>query len=488
MNSGIDARAHTGQQRFEANLGTRRLNSLTAPNASQNGHCAMTDEQRDYSPLHATLEGRSERNGQLRFEQGRTGDHLPIYHFLLANFQGPSPAEFQAQLDHPTYQAGDRLLIKRRERILAHAMVSHRRQHFGHQLLPSCELMHLATLPEYRGQGNTVALLRAAEEEMQAYGAAAATLRTEIPSFFERQGWAICGRHSYSTASPRDILAQIEAAKPPKSRLEFAPDEPITIRLWRHVEQDALMRIYERNALGSHGPLHRTHEYWRWLISRQAYDRIYVAIRGTDKLALGEDESRIIGYAVMKSGRIIELLTLPEERRAAVHLLARACGDAIERDDLVIRLDAAPYDPLHRVLRRAGGTFHLHEADAGEVFMARMFDPLTYLRQLAGELHQRSKLAGLARPAELGLVVGGETLRVVIAARSVRIEVGKVGRSLLACEPRDFTQLLLGHIDVPAAVACGRLEASTAVALQMAAALFPRLPWWRPPWDDLPAS
>ena len=491
MSSVTDARARTAHQQFQC-LSSRPEGGQHAEptkngsaNPSHNGH--YTPANGDFEPLWSSLATPAQGNG-FQFGRARTGDHLAIHDLLLAIFQGPSRAEFQALLDHPTYQPGDRLLLTRHERILAHVMVSHRRQFECGQLLPSCELQHLATLPEYRGKGHTKALLEAAEEEMVSCGAAIATLRTDIPSFFEKRGWVVCGRHSYSTASPRDILATIEAAKPPKSRIELSPEEPISIRQWRHVEQDALMGIYDLHAANGSGLLQRNHEYWRWLISRQACDRIYVAIRGSEKLALGEAESRILGYAVMKGGRILELLTLPGEHAAAVRLLARACSDAIERDHLAIRLDAAPHDPLHNVLCQAGGAFHLHEAEAGEVFMSRLFDPAGYLSRLAPVLHERAKAAGLARPGELGLCVGGENYRVVLAARSVRLEQGPAKSQQLVCERGEFMQLLLGHVDVTAAASRRRLQASSPEALRTAAVLFPRLPLWRPPWDDLPAE
>jgi hypothetical protein len=51
----------------------------------------------------------------------------------------------------------------------------------------------------------------------------------------------------------------------------------------------------------------------------------------------------------------------------------------------------------------------------------------------------------------------------------------------------DFTRLVLGQLDWQLAVADGRLECSTALAREAAQALFPRLPLWRPPWDEMPA-
>jgi hypothetical protein len=49
----------------------------------------------------------------------------------------------------------------------------------------------------------------------------------------------------------------------------------------------------------------------------------------------------------------------------------------------------------------------------------------------------------------------------------------------------DFTRLLLGHLDLEEAVAAGRVRASTRVAQEAAAVLFPRLPLWRAPLDEV---
>jgi hypothetical protein len=49
----------------------------------------------------------------------------------------------------------------------------------------------------------------------------------------------------------------------------------------------------------------------------------------------------------------------------------------------------------------------------------------------------------------------------------------------------DFTRLLLGHLNLTEAGADGRVTSSNRAALQTAAALFPQLPLWHPPLDDL---
>src|SRR5215207_11131755 len=49
-----------------------------------------------------------------RLVPARAGDHAAIHHLLLSQFRGPSPLEFQAQLDEPLYEPTDRLLVKHR--------------------------------------------------------------------------------------------------------------------------------------------------------------------------------------------------------------------------------------------------------------------------------------------------------------------------------------------------------------------------------------
>jgi hypothetical protein len=50
-------------------------------------------------------------------------------------------------------------------------------------------------------------------------------------------------------------------------------------------------------------------------------------------------------------------------------------------------------------------------------------------------------------------------------------------------DAHDLTRLLLGRLDVEAACEQSRLQASTRMAVDLAADLFPKLPWWRPALD-----
>ena len=419
------------------------------------------------------------------------GDHGLSHELLQSVFHGPSESEFHAQLEAPFYEPTHRLLVKQQGRPIAHLRLDPRTLQFGPICLATTLIADLATLPEYRGRGCATALLEAAERQIAASGAQLAILRTKIPDFYARRGWVIGGRHSYSTARPRDILSYLSATETPRaSRLLegiWRPrQQPLAIRLWRHVEQSALMRLYDAATAGTFGPLVRSDAYWRWLLSRRGYDRIYVAIEGPLKVELDDTQAPIVGYAAMKEGRIVELVADLNRADAASQLLARACGDAIERDYHTVQFEGPPGDPLHRVFELAGGCHHHQEAHNGYVFMVKLLDPLACLDSMRPQLSARAKDAELARPCDLGLMLDNDPYQLVVGRRSVKLEQGRRGRSYLSCSAAELTQLLLGHTDVRSAVTDTKLAASTRVATDVAAALFPRLPVWYPPWDDLP--
>ncbi len=91
----------------------------------------------------------------------------------------------------------------------------------------------------------------------------------------------------------------------------------------------------------------------------------------------------------------------------------------------------------------------------------------------------------MTRPCELGWVLAGEKYRLVVSRRSVKLGRHRIGRSYLACNGANVTRLLLGHLDIDEALAEGRLRASTQLAAETARVLFPRLPLWRPPLDEM---
>jgi predicted acetyltransferase len=416
-------------------------------------------------------------DGALRLLPAVAGDHPAVQQFLAAVFQYPSRDAFLASLDDPFYEPADRLLLKAGQQVVAHAQVTKRVMSFGELRLPAAGLIGLGTSPEVRGHGYGRGLLQAAEEQMVRDGAVLGFLRTRIPHFFRPAGWAVCGRHVHSRAGSRDVLAQLSA--------QSRPDvPPLKIRPWRQVELPALMRLYAGRFATSYGPLERTEAYWRWLISRKSFDQIFVAIEGPDRMDLDDTASPIVGYVITKDDQILELVTA-NHRQAAEQLLGRACGEAIERDFNAVCCHAPPDDPLHRLLQVAGGTLHHHEVWQGEAFMVRLFDPPGFLRLLCPQLHARAAAGRLPRRLELGLATGDSKYLLVLSRRSVKLVRGKMGRSYLRLNDADFTRLLLGHLDLSEAVEAGRVEPSTRIALETARVLFPRLPLWRPPLDDL---
>ncbi len=421
------------------------------------------------------------------------GDHPMIYQFLLSVFHKPTPVEFQAQLEEPSYEPADRLIIKNGSHIIAHLRLLNREMQFGRLVLPVGIITDLATAPEYRGHGCATALLSAARKILLRDGAAIGLLATDQPHFYMRRGWVVCGRHCYSDAAPREILSYLnqreaEAIGAQDSVLTPPTCKRYNIRLWRHVELAALMRLYQENMQSGHGNLVRSDSYWRWLVGRGGNQRVYVAIDGPDKIELDESLAPIVGYAATREGRIVEIMSSADHPEASVQLLARACGDAIEKDFVRVRLDAPPEHPLHQLLLQAGGEFGHHEADHGVVFMANILKPHRFLGSISRDLSQRAKDAGLPRPCQLGLLVNKDKYQLRVSRRNVELVPGSLGRSYLKCSLAELKQLFLGHLDAREVVASGRISTSTRVALETVDAIFPRLPFWRPPWDDLAAE
>ena len=411
------------------------------------------------------------------------GDHPSVHHFLTAVFQGPSGGEFRASLEDPFYQPHDRLLVKRGSEIVGHVQVTRRVMQFGPLRLPVAGLDWLGTLPAVRGQGHGLRLLTAAEQHMASAGALVGLIWTRIPHFFRRTGWALCGRRFYCRAGARDVISGLMDRGLLRRGLRR-----LNIRPWRRVEQAALTRIYHQSLGAAYGPFERTEAYWKWLVHRKGYDQICVALDGPDMLELEETHAPIVGYLVTRGERIVELLTAPGHRTAVAQLLARACRDAIEHGRHTVRLDAPPNSRVDKVFRAAGGKQAARKTDRGLALMAKLVSPKRLLRAMAEEFSGRADKAGLSRPLELGLLVEGRKYRLALSQRGVEAVVGNIGRSYLRLNVADFTRLVLGHLDWEDALSDGRVQPSTNLALRAGRVLFPELPLWFPPLDNLTAA
>ena len=386
-------------------------------------------------------------------------------------------------MEDPFYEPHDRLLLRRMGRIVAHVHVTHRVMHFGPIQIPVAGLGSLATLPQCRLQGLGTHLLTAAEKQMAQSGALIGFLKTKIPHFFRRTGWALCGQHDSSRAGAHALLSRLL-----DHGLRLNRHQRLHIRPWRRWEEAALIRIYHQNSTGSFGMLERTRAYWHWLLQRRAADQLYVALDGPNLWDLDETNTPIVGYAAIQGGAIVELMTAPGRRKAAIELLARVCGDAIEQDRHCISLHAPHGSPLLEIFDAAGGRRHDRATDQGEVTMARLLDPAGLLRRLSAEFCRRAHEAHLSHPIELGLLVDGRKYQIEVGARSATIVENQMGRSYLRLNVADFTRLVLGQLDTDQALKDDRLVPSTALAREVGRVLFPALPLWRPPLDDLAAE
>lgn len=416
---------------------------------------------------------------------GSAGDHPAIFKLLRSVFHQPTPSGFNAQLEDPFYEPTDRIIAKRHRDVVGHALITKREMYFGDLRIPFAGLRDLATLPEYRRQGLGAELLDQAERQMKADNAFLGVLSTSQPGFFQRRGWSVWPEPSYTLAGAREILSLIRAQIPEPRIFPGAPDPtaPCNIRLQRAVEMPALQRLYDDFANGLIGPTVRTEATWRWL-SGGSEDRIYVAIQGPDRLELDDEFADIVGYAVVRGGVLMELVT-GDDPFAGRRLLERVCGDAIEHDRELIRLEAPPHDPLHEFAREAGGRVDAAVGD-GQVSMVKVLQLDRLVELLEPRFSTRVREAGLGPKCDLGVVIDGKRYRLSVNRRKVRFTEDNIGRSYITCSRRAFEQLLLGYWRIEDALAQGVVNSSTRVATERAKVLFPKLSVWRPSFDDGP--
>lgn len=433
-------------------------------------------------------------------------DHVAVTRLLASVFHSPascrcSEVEFKSSIDDPFHELHDRLVIRCGPRQLGHVLTTRRTMQFGSLQLPAGGLHWLGVAVESRSQGHGFRLLAAAENAMADQGALVGLLRTRIPHFFRRTGWALCGRHSYSRAGIREVLAGMidlglrpgRQERPRSLLLRGARRRHTHIRCWRQMEIPALLRIYNRNTLDSFGPLERTEAYWRWLVDRRGYDRLYVALDGPNMFELDETRTPIVGYAVIRGERILELMVEPDRQSAAVDLLARVCDDAIEEGYNCLTYHGRPQDPLHDLFTSVGGTHHCEASDNGQVLMARLLQPGRLLQKLTPELHARMQVARQESPAEpiperLSLNVDGRRHAILFGRDIVAAQTGHAARQAAAnhasLNVADFTRLVLGQFDWAASPDKTSLHVSGPETERLLRVLFPSEELWRPPLDD----
>jgi GNAT superfamily N-acetyltransferase len=425
---------------------------------------------------------------QAQISEASAADHACIQQLLTCCGQRVSAQEFQAQLEDPFYRPQQRLLARLHGRAIAHARIVPREICFGQTRVPICELAELAILPENQGYGCEAQLIDEAERAARRSGALLACARTSATQLFQQAGWVVGPRHSYSTIGPRELLSCIRQA-PRRSLLpgDTPPAPDLTVRLWRRMEQDALTQLYQSQIANEYGAAHRSESYWQWLIARQAFDRIYVAIDGPQRLGLDEATNKIHGYAVLRESWIVECAAAHGRRDVFAHLLCRACDDALEHDWHPLRIEASPNHCLHALVASAGGRTYNHDADEGQAILVKLFDSDAYMRTVSAEFVSRAKSAGLRLPSELGVATDNGCRRLLVSRRGARLHGNTAGRASVSCSGNDWMRLLIGRVSAGELAEQDRLRASSRSALEMAKALFPRVPLWLSTWDSLPA-
>ena len=413
----------------------------------------------------------------------RAGDQSEILQLLAGLPAAPTKAEFHAAVDHPDHDAANRLVARLAGRIVGHVEVMPRTVLLDGVPLTAAAIDRVAVLPECRGAGHGQRLVRAAEDRMRQIGAWVGLSRTRIAPSFQELGWAALGGDRATPGRPTEILARL-LEKPQRS------GDPVTMRQWRHVELPAILRIYRQNAARFMGPLDRSEAYSRWLISRGAFDSILVALVGQDRYDLHETTARIVGYAIQSGNRVLELLADPEFPGLEREILARVCAEAVENDRQEIVYESAASDPLHAAV--AGVQTGDDVASAGDrTIVAKLFQPRETLEALVPLFAKRVAEAGIRETVELGLESPNFRGSIIVAdskgEAKATVQTGRVGRSYLRLPAAELARLVLGQGDPQEAVAAGRIEPSTQVAVRLAALLFPRTPLWCPVWDDVPA-
>jgi GNAT superfamily N-acetyltransferase len=421
---------------------------------------------------------------ECQISPARAGEQSEILHLLAGLPAAPTRAEFHAAVDHPEHDSGNRLVARLGGRIVGHAEIVPRTLVVGSATVPGAVVDRVAVLPECRGAGHGQRILQAAEDRMRQTGAVLALSRTRIAASFHELGWSVLGRDCATPGRPTEIMA----------RLLEGPGrtgEAVTMRQWRHVELPAILRIYGQNSRRFVGPLDRDENYCRWLVSRAAFDSILVALVGQDRYELHESSARIVGYCIQAGNRVLEVMADPEFAGLEREILARVCAEAIENDRQEIVYESSASDPLHAAVAGCDGRV----AQGDRMIVAKVFKPQVLFEAVAPAVAERVTAAGIRETVELGLDAPSFRGSVIVAegkgeakgSRQATVHPGRIGRSYLKLTDDELARLLLGQCDPVEAVAAGRMEPSTQMAVKLAAQLFARQPLWCPMWDDLPA-
>lgn len=429
--------------------------------------------------------GRLQPDARIVF--GTAGDNLAVLQLLVQTVQAPLAEDFFSRLDAPTYDPADRLLIVGKKKLVGHVQLSRQRGWFAHQRCPLVLLHDLVVLPEYRPAQFDAALLEAAESVAVRQGAVLGVIRTDRVAWFEQQGWSVFRGQGSTRAGTHAILAHLNKQRPKRR----SKQPSLEIRTWRHVELDALRRIYNETVTPTWGPIHRTESTWRWLVGRNAQDQILLAMaRDSGKRRNDATDANVVGYAVVRDACIVEMHSLSDCTTARAQLVAQACRDAIDHNHHCVSLHTSADDPMHELLVTAGGSWIDHPAATGGKWMFKLLAPDRWIQGMYPLLHQRAREAGLTRPMRFDLESDRACHRLTLTKRSARLE--PINRAKLntlqqpvCCRRSTLQNLLCCNLAVPEAVDQGLFQATRSETIDELAALFQPLLFWQSPFEQL---
>lgn len=414
------------------------------------------------------------------------GDQFAILRLMRHGRFPASENDLHSQQERPGYHPRQRLLCRRGKELVGHIHCIPRDGWFGGEATRMIQASQLVLAPEHPADSIAQPLLAGIDRVLQASQCPLVVYRANpgTAQVLLNYGWTTLSPASISVAPTERILATlqhpVEAPSPLTSRPKATP--PLSIRLMRQVEVEALIAIYDQFQRYHQIGTRRDQALWRWLLRRKAFECLYVAMTGGNKPALEDATRRIVGYAVVKDRRILELVTNPGAEHAKAPLFARICGDLYEADRREVEFNNPAGDSLHQLIRAA-------QIDSpprtSEQVLVRMHDPLKWLAEMGPRLHTRAKEAGLSFPLDLGLLIGEEKYALHFTTRQAVLTDGKLGRSYLGLDMGQLVRLMLGDLCLETALQREQITASTQIAQTIAESLFPYEPPWFPPLEDL---
>ncbi|MEX0792040.1 MAG: sterol carrier protein domain-containing protein [Pirellulaceae bacterium] len=439
-------------------------------------------------PIRSTAQAASP-NPSTTVTHAEEGDQFAILRLMRHGRFPGSENDLHSQQERPGYHPRQRLVCRRGKELVGHIHCIPRDGWIGGESTRLIQASQLVLAPEHPADTIAGPLLSGIDRVLQASQCPLVVYRANpgTAQLLSNYGWTPLSPASISVAPTERILATLQhpVEDPHPFGSQTKTNAPLSIRLMRQVEVEALISIYnqfqQRHQLGTR----RDQALWRWLLRRKAFECLYVAMTGGNKPALEDATRRIVGYAVVKDRRILELVTNPEADHARAPLFARICGDLYEADRREVEFNNPASDPLHPLIRAAQTE---SPPRPFEQVLVRMHDPLKWLAEMGPRLHARAKAAGLSLPLDLGLLIGDEKYALHFNNRRAILTDGKLGRSYLGLDLGQLVRLMLGDLCLKTALAREQITASTQLAQTLAETLFPYQPPWFPPLEDLPVA